>query len=294
MHFLDFYYIAWMDSFTVKELNALDDTLYRFQKYKTIFQEAGVRNNDTTAFSLPCQHVMTHYRDHIENFGTPSGLCMSTPESKHKSAVKRSWCCSNQCEALKQILLMNERNDKLASAYIDFKQRGMLEGTATTDALYRLLALKGHSPLSPNPLPIPSMSQQSRSPEDDDEDIFGPEDESILSEVTLAKGCGMDSPAILKKPQSDTQTASHYPQTIDVLGEHFNQRDLPNLVWRFLYLQDNPDSDEDIEAIPLAECPYLFDIADISVFYSAQATFLAPSNPSGVHGMYRESIRSTL
>jgi len=37
----------------------------------------------------------------------------------------------------------------------------------------------------------------------------------------------------------------------------------------------------------------LFDVTDVSVFHSAQATFFAPSNPSGVHGMYRETIRST-
>ena len=209
--FLDFYYIARMDSFTVKELNALDDALFRFQKYRTIFQEAGVRNNDPTAFSLPRQHSMAHYRVHIENFGAPSGLCTSTPESKHKSAVKRPWRRSNRCEALKQILLTNERNDKLASAYVDFKRRGMLEGTATTDALRRLLALEDHNPLPPNPPPIPSTSQQSRSLEDDDEDIFGPDDESILSEVTLAKGRGMESPVNLKEPQSDTPDSFALP-----------------------------------------------------------------------------------
>jgi len=65
------------------------------------------------------------------------------------------------------------------------------------------------------------------------------------------------------------------------------------LVRRFLYLQDNPDDDQDVEEIPLAECPYLFNVTDVSVFHLAQATFFAPSNASGVHGMYRETIRST-
>ena len=76
--------------------------------------------------------------------------------------------------------------------------------------------------------------------------------------------------------------ASHYPRTIDVLGERFNQRNLPDLVRWFLYLQDNPDNDRDVEDIPLAECPYLFNVTDVLVFHSAQATFFAPSNPSGV------------
>ena len=135
---------------------------------------------------------MTHYRVHIENFGTPSDLCTSTPKSKHKPAVKRPWRRSNRCEALKQMLLTNERNDKLASAYVDFKQRGMLEGTAVTDALHRLLVLEGHNTQPPNPLATTTpMSQQSRSPEDDEDDIFGPDNEGILSEVTLARGRGM-------------------------------------------------------------------------------------------------------
>jgi len=188
--FLDFYYIARMAAFTEKELSALDDALYRFQKYRTIFQEAGVRPDDSTAFSLPRQHAMLHYRRHIESFGAPSGLCTSTPESKHKVAVKRPWRRSNRCEALKQILVTNERNDKLASAHVDFKQRGMLDGTATADALHRLLSSEGHEPLPPIPQPTPPVSQP-RSPEDNKEDIFGPDDESILSEVILAKGRGV-------------------------------------------------------------------------------------------------------
>ena len=87
--------------------------------------------------------------------------------------------------------------------------------------------------------------------------------------------------------------ASHYPRTIDALGERFNQRNLPELVRWFLYLQDNPEDDRDVEEIPLVECPYLFNMTDVSVFHSAQATFFAPSNPSGARGMYRETIQST-
>lgn len=82
-------------------------------------------------------------------------------------------------------------------------------------------------------------------------------------------------------------SALHYPQTLDALGEHFDQRNLSDLVRRFLYLQDNPDNDEDMEEIPLTECPYLFDVTDVSVFHSAQATFFAPSNPSGASGKTR-------
>ena len=179
-----------MDVFTERELDALDDALYQFQKYWTIFQEASVHLNNPSTFSLPHQHAMAHYQLHIENFGAPSSLCTSTSEAKHKSTVKQPWCWSSCCEALKQILLMNERNDKLASAYIDFKQHGMLEGTATADALCRLLTLLGHNHLPPNPPPVPPTPLQSHSPEDDDDDISSPDDDAILSEVTLTKGHG--------------------------------------------------------------------------------------------------------
>ena len=179
-----------MDIFTKRELDALNDALYRFRKYQTIFQEASVHLNDPSTFSLPRQHAMAHYWLHIENFSALSSLYTSTSEAKHKSAVKQPWRRSSHCEALKQILLTNERNDKLASAYIDFKQRGMLEGTATADALRRLLASSGHDHLPPNPPPVPPTPPQSHSPEDDDDDISGPDDDAILSEVTLTKGCG--------------------------------------------------------------------------------------------------------
>ena len=179
-----------MDSFTKRELDALDDALYRCQKYRTILQEAGVRANNSTAFSLPRQHAMVHYRLHIEKFGAPAGLCTSTPESKHKPAVKRPWRRSNRCEALKQILLTNERNDKLASAYTEFKQHGMPEGTIITDALQTLFSSDGYNLPLPNPPSILSALQMSQSPEDDEEDTCGPDNENISSEVILGKARG--------------------------------------------------------------------------------------------------------
>lgn len=186
-----------MDVFTDKELDALDNALHRFHKYRTIFQEVGVRPNDQSGFSLPRQHAMAHYRLHIENFGAPSGLCTSTPEAKHKSAVKRPWRRSNRCEALKQILLTNERNDKLASARVDFKKRGMLEGTAVADAVRRLFVSEGRGHLLPGLSTTPPIQQHSHSPEDDEDDIFGPDDDNIFSEVTLAKRRGALSLTVL-------------------------------------------------------------------------------------------------
>lgn len=66
----------------------------------------------------------------------------------------------------------------------------MLEGTAITDALRRLFTSEGHSHLLPDP-PIPSSTpQQSYSPDDDEKDTSGPDNDSILSKVTLTKRRG--------------------------------------------------------------------------------------------------------
>jgi len=71
---------------------------------------------------------MVHYRMLIEMFGVPNGLCSSITESRHIKAVKEPWRCSNQYEALGQMLLTNQRLDKLAAARLVYSQKGMLDG----------------------------------------------------------------------------------------------------------------------------------------------------------------------
>ena len=130
--FLDFCYIARQDILTEDSLNALDTALERFHHYREIFRESGVRAD---GFSLPRQHSLKHYCRHIENFGAPNGLCSSITESKHIAAVKKPWCRSSRYEALRQMLTINTRNDKLAAAHVDFSTRGMLQGSCLGEAL---------------------------------------------------------------------------------------------------------------------------------------------------------------
>jgi len=59
--YLDFCYIARMSMFTEKTLDALDNALERFHKYRTVFQVLGVRAPTTAGFALPRQHAMIHY-----------------------------------------------------------------------------------------------------------------------------------------------------------------------------------------------------------------------------------------
>jgi hypothetical protein len=84
--------------------------------------------------TLPRQHALSHYSQLICLFGAPNGLCSSITESKHIKAVKEPWHRSNRYKALGQMLLTNQRLDKLASAHVDYMRRGMLNGTCLSDA----------------------------------------------------------------------------------------------------------------------------------------------------------------
>ena len=130
--FLDFCYIARQNVLTEDSLNALDAALEKFHRFREIFRISGVRPD---GFSLPRQHSLKHYHQHIQNFGAPNGLCLSITESKHITAVKKPWRRSGRYEGLKQMLTINTRNNKLAAAQIDFELRGMLHGTCLGEAL---------------------------------------------------------------------------------------------------------------------------------------------------------------
>lgn len=67
--------------------------------------------------------------------------------------------------------------------------------------------------------------------------------------------------------------------------------DLATLTRRFLYDQLYPDSDISGSDVDISECPELRGL--VTVFNSAVATFYAPSDLSGIGGMYRERIRAT-
>ena len=122
--FLEFCYIARHDIITERTLTELEDALARFHEYRAVFQEEGIRKK---GFSLPRQHATNHYPTMIRLFGAPNGLCSSITEAKHIKAVKEPQHRSNHNKPLKQILLTNQRLDKLAAARIDFTQCGMLK-----------------------------------------------------------------------------------------------------------------------------------------------------------------------
>jgi hypothetical protein len=132
--FLDFCYIARRDIHDTHSLAAMDDAFRRFHHHREIFRTTGVRDN----FNLLRQHSLIHYVKLIRAFGAPNGLCSSITESKHIKAVKEPWRRSSRFDALNQMLLTNQRLDKLAAGRVDFTNRGMLKGTCLSSVLDQL------------------------------------------------------------------------------------------------------------------------------------------------------------
>jgi hypothetical protein len=132
--FLEFCYIARRNVIDTQSLKELEDALSRFHQYRTIFEDCGVR---TEGFNLPRQHFLIHYLALIRAFGAPNGLCSSITESKHIKAVKQPWRRSSRYKALGQMLLTNQRLDKIAACHADFTSRGMLgKGPSPGKCLY--------------------------------------------------------------------------------------------------------------------------------------------------------------
>ena len=141
--FLEFYYIAHRNIISEASLEQLKNSLSEFHEARQVFVGTARPNNPLSAFSLPRQHAMAHYYDHIKNFGAPNGLCSSITESKHITAVKRPWRRSNKHVPLSQMLKANERLDKLAAARADFSARGMLAGSCLIQAIKNIISDNG-------------------------------------------------------------------------------------------------------------------------------------------------------
>ncbi|KAF9455822.1 hypothetical protein BDZ94DRAFT_1356091 [Collybia nuda] len=252
--FLDFCYLVRRNIITEATLGEIDDALARFHLHRQVFEQAGVRLD---GISLPRQHSMVHYRELIEMFGAPNGLCSSITESKHIKAVKEPWRRSSHFEALGQMLVTNQRLDKLAAARVDFMARGMLNGSCLAPHL-NLVA-----PIPPPPAPVILLDT-------DDEAVNGPRVEAAVS---LAK-----------------TRARKYPSSAHDLGKHIDQPQFLDHIRRFLYDQLNPDSALSGADLDINDCPPFE--GRISVFHSAVATYYAPSDHSGNGGMHRQRIRS--
>lgn len=183
---------------TDDSLDQLDTALTQFHHYRQVFKAIGVRAD---GMSLPRQHSLDHYPRHIREFGAPNGLCSSITESKHIKAVKEPWRRSNRFDALGQMLVTNQRLDKLAAARNDFHERGMLSGSLLSSVtispeLPTATATPSHTP---TPLEEAQTNAYTRNNEidenlDDENDegdaVEGPR---ILASVHLAQQNGMNT-----------------------------------------------------------------------------------------------------
>ncbi|KAE9387156.1 hypothetical protein BT96DRAFT_960446 [Gymnopus androsaceus JB14] len=123
--FLDFCYLVRRSDIDENSLQAIKNSIEAFHHYREIFRTSGVREH----FSLPRMHSIIHYPFLIIDFGAPNGLCSSITESRHISAVKKPWRRSNRYQALSQMLLTNQRLDKLIAFRSCAVSRGLLPPT---------------------------------------------------------------------------------------------------------------------------------------------------------------------
>lgn len=77
------------------------------------------------------------------------------------------------------------------------------------------------------------------------------------------------------------------------LSRHLYFPKLVEHIRRFLYDQENPDSEIYGMDVDLDACPRVHDTMRIRVYHSASTLYHAPSDLSGIGGMHREYIRST-
>ncbi|KAJ7710163.1 hypothetical protein B0H14DRAFT_3641076 [Mycena olivaceomarginata] len=105
--FLDFCYLVQRSNFDEDTLDAIDASVANYHERREIFRDLRVRLD---GFSIPRQHAMVHYQPNIEKFGAPGGVCSSITDY----------------EALSQMLLTNQRLDKLSAARANFVERGMV------------------------------------------------------------------------------------------------------------------------------------------------------------------------
>ncbi|KAI6032342.1 hypothetical protein BKA83DRAFT_4046649 [Pisolithus microcarpus] len=251
--FLEFCYIVRQNVITDDTLSDLKNALDRFHYHREIFRDVGVQ---VEGFSLPRQHSLVHYEALICLFGAPNGLCTSITESKHITAVKKPWWRSSKYRALGQILRTNQRLAQLAAARSDFEARGMLPISRPRENV-----LQG---------PQSNGTSQHFDDMEDEHEHAGVCCLPILSQILIfheARGRARSVPALAIELGIPT---------------------LSTLIGQFLYEQLQCES-----ISPSAGAPRLPVFAGaLKVFHSATATFVSPSDPSGIGGMRREKIRA--
>ncbi|KAJ3510664.1 hypothetical protein NLJ89_g4545 [Agrocybe chaxingu] len=277
---IEFCYLVRRNVIDEDTLSEIENTLTRFYEHREIFREVNVRPD---GFSLPRQHSLKHYPFLITQFGAPNGLCSSITESKHIKAVKCPYRRSSRNKPLGQMLVTNQRLDKLAAARVDFAACGMLNGPSVVGPLLDLaLSRYPHSdPITNLPQPASHLPPQSAPIVNRDEEL---EDTGIVNDV-------VDEPESYSEITLAKTYVRKLPRDMYALAQKVQQAQLPLLMRRFLYDSLHPTALIPSSRVPQDELPQLTGKAYI--YTSARAVFYAPSDLSGLGGLRHERIRST-
>jgi len=134
---INFCYLVRCNVIDENALSEINIALSQFHEQREIFREVNVRPD---GFSLPWQHSLLHYAYLITQFGAPNGLCSSITESKHIKAVKKPHRQLSRNKPLGQMLITNQRIDKIAATCVDFEAHGMLDGPNMAGNIASLLS----------------------------------------------------------------------------------------------------------------------------------------------------------
>jgi hypothetical protein len=185
---INFCYLVRRNVIDEDALSEINVTLSQFHEQREIFREVNVRPD---GFSLPRQHSLSHYAYLITQFGAPNGLCSSITESKHIKAVKKPYRRSSRNKPLGQMLITNQRIDKIAAARVDFEARGMLDGPNVAGNIASLLSSRDDALESDVIHPRTDERDERRSVEEQNRDDAGAVDEpESQAEVKLARTSG--------------------------------------------------------------------------------------------------------
>ncbi|KAI0644829.1 hypothetical protein C8Q79DRAFT_911798 [Trametes meyenii] len=286
--FLEFCYLVRRDVQTEDTVKQIEAALTDFNQHREIFRTTGVRSD----FSLPCQHSMEHYVDRIWEFAACNGLCSSITESRHITAVKEPWRRSNRYDALDQMLMTNQRLDKLAAARVHFVERGMLSGSGPSREGSD--ATQAGEPLSSRGCTAPQTGKKSKGTRNSTRMRKAMDPEGQVGIDNIHQDGVVSGPRVMAHMAMAATPQRHYPSSADDLAQVFAIPRLAEHIRRFLYHEINRGRPSALSAatLPLEACPP-FGKEKVHVYHSAAATYYAPSDTSGVAGMSREHIRAT-
>ncbi|KAF8887501.1 hypothetical protein CPB85DRAFT_1378036 [Mucidula mucida] len=183
-------FAAFLDFCYLDDLNKINKCIKDFHHYREVFIEAEVRED----FNLPRQHAIVHYIQHIIQFGAPN--------------VKKPWRRSSRYKALSQMLLTNQRLDKVLALRVDLGHRGLL----------------------------PRLPKRPPDPFDVGDEDDGLIDERVLSEVVMAVTrepkylCDLDSlAAYVCQPDLPDLTRRFLYEQLNGLSENIDIDDCPEI-----------------------------------------------------------------